>query len=354
MEFYIFVTQFCNLNCKYCSGSSFIRNFRMIQSAPDVRQTAHFIINNLDERKNNVVFYGGEPLLNQEWIKSFMALTKNQNLTFTLQTNGTLLDKTDNYILNNLDFIYISIDGNQEVTDKLRGDGVYDKILINLRKIELNFKGAILARLTITPENSVFDSVTWLAGLRLFDYFHWQLENSLQPRNYLKATKYYQAEVSKLVDFWMQNLKSGKIIKIIPFQAIMLSLLNKEQRTSYRCGAGTFLVSIDAKGDCYSCDQLLEAPFKIGTITSKIQQKKLLSNNRSSFCSKCDIYNICGGRCFEVSLKIPTEKFHFYCDLTKILLTELRGRLAEIQALIQGGKIEIKDLEYACFTEEIP
>jgi len=354
MEFYIFVTKACNLNCKYCSETDFMKISRNMQNELDVKKTANFILNNLDKGRNNVVFYGGEPLLNQTWIKNFIEIAKNNNLTFTLQTNGTMLDKIDNHILKNLDFIHLSIDGNKEFTDKSRGEGVYDKILINLLEIKPKFRGKLLARMTLIPENSVFNSMIHLANLGLFDYFYWQLENSSQKIDYQKTKEYYREEIQKLADFWIKNLENGKIIKIVPFHAITLSLLNKKQHKSYRCGAGTYLVSIDSDGSCYSCDELLEHQFKIGSTTNGIQQKQLLSQNYSNFCLNCDIQKICGGRCFKSSIKFPTEKFRFYCDMTKILVKELREKIPEIESFIQNGTIAIKDLKYDCFTEEIP
>ncbi len=292
--------------------------------------------------------------MNQEWIKKFIKLTKNKNLTFTLQTNGVLLDKTNNYILENLDFIFVSIDGNKKITDKYRGRGTYNKILSNLRSAKPKIKGKLLARMTLTPENSVYDSVTHLLNLNIFDYIFWQLENSQRKINYSQTKKRYQKDIRKLTDLWIENIASGKIVGIIPFQAITLSILNKKRHDSYRCGAGTYLVTIDSDGNCYSCDELLEPEFKIGSINNGIKQRKLSSPNRSKFCLDCDIGQICGGRCFKASLKFPTEKFKFYCDMTKILAKEIQNKIPQIKSLIQKGKISARDLGYDCVTEEIP
>lgn len=141
---------------------------------------------------------------------------------------------------------------------------------------------------------------------------------------------------------------------IVPFQAIASSLLNNTPNESYRCWVGTHLVTIDSDGSCYSCDELLEPSFKIGTIYGDIRQKPLQSQNRSNFCLNCDINRICGGRCFKASLKFPTEKFRFYCDMTKILVREIQDNIPQVESLIQKGKIALKDLEFDCLVEEIP
>lgn len=82
-------------------------------------------------------------------------------------------------------------------------------------------------------------------------------------------------------------------------------------------------------------------------------QNKLSSKNHANFCPNCDIKEICGGRCFKASL-FSTEKFRFYCDMTKILVKEIQEKIPHIESLIQNKIINIKDLEPYFFTEEIP
>ncbi|MFH1895771.1 MAG: radical SAM protein [archaeon] len=296
-------------------------------------------------------FYGGEPLLNQKWIKEFIELSKVDNLTFTLQTNGTLLNKIDDFILENLNFIYISIDGDQKTTDKFRGNGTYNVVLDNIKKIKPKFKGKLLARMTIIPESPLFNSVTHLVNLGVFDYIYWQLENSPSKVDYLRVKENYKKEIRKLADFWVKNLTAGKALQIIPFCSVVLSILSKEPAQSYKCGAGTYLITIDSDGNCYSCDELLKEKFKIGATNTGIQQKQL---PRSDFCLNCDINEICGGRCFKALSSFPTEKFRFYCDMTKISVEEIQSKIPQIKLLVRDGKISADDLKCECFTEEIP
>jgi len=229
MEFYIFVTKKCNLNCRYCSIKPFLENSKSKTKELDVKKTADFVLKNLSDKRNNVVFYGGEPLLNQKWIKRFIKLTENNNLIYTLQTNGKLLDKMDDFILQKLDFIHLSLDGDQKTNDRERGKGVYKIILANIHKIKTKFKGKLLARMTLIPQNSIYDSVMHLLNLNLFDYIYWQLEISPIKNNFQKIKKDYRAGIKKLVDFWIKNLKEGKMIGVVPFQVIALSILNRKQ-----------------------------------------------------------------------------------------------------------------------------
>ncbi len=352
MDFYIFTTNKCNLNCRYCR--SFFKKNK--EEYPDVDQTAKFIIENLHHQKNNVTFYGGEPLLRQEWIKRFIGLTKGNNLFFTLQTNGTLLDGIDDFILDNLDFIHLSIDGDQEMTDRSRGRDVYKKIVANLREIKSKFKGKTLARMVLTPDGSIYDVVNHLISLKLFDYIYWQLEISLLERsdiNYNQIKEHYQEGINKLVDLFILELEQSRILGIIPFFKIIISIIKKEIHNNYRCGAGTFLVSITSDGNCYSCDELLDLEYQIGNIRNGIKQKPLYGCHHLKFCGSCDIKSICGGRCFQASV-FPVEKFRFYCDMTKILVKAIQDKIPQVEKLIIEGKISLRDFDSNCFTEEIP
>lgn len=353
MDFYIFVTKACNLKCTYCFQRNAENFFQNETGCPDVKKTAEFVVKNLGKGRNNVTFYGGEPLLNQDWIKKFIGLMREEDLHFTLQTNATLLEKIDNFILENLDFIHVSIDGSQQVTDASRGEGTFALVLDNIKKTRPKFKGELLARLTFMPGNSIYNSVVALLDLNLFDCFYWQLQNSPFAVDFQKAKNHYSAGIGKLADFWIKSLEERKKLNIIPFQAVALSFLSNKQFNSYRCGAGTYLVTIDSDGSCYSCDELLVPEFRIGDINEGIQQKPLHSANRSDFCSLCDIAKICGGRCFRASF-FSAQKFKFYCDMTKILVNAIQEKMPKINSLLQENKIGLKDLEPKCFTEEMP
>lgn len=354
MEFYIFVTKSCNLRCKYCFEDNSLKITRNNRKELNAEQVADFVIKNLENGRNNIAFYGGEPLLRQKWIEEFIKLTQKRNLIFTLQTNGTLLGGISDFILKNLDYIYVSFDGSKQLTDNSRGSGVYSQVLANIKKIKPKFKGKILARMTLLPENSIYDSVRHILKLNLFDCIHWQIENSSRKFDFQKTTARYEDDISKLLDFWIENISNGRIIEIVPFKAVALSIINKKQYNFYRCGAGKFLVSIDTDGNCYSCDVLLEPQFKIGDISKGIKQKKLSCLNYSKFCLGCDINKICGGRCFETSLRVPADKFNFYCDMTKILVRGIESRIPLIESFVQDNAVSLKDFEYSYFTEEIP
>ncbi|MGC9308145.1 MAG: radical SAM protein [Thermoplasmatota archaeon] len=119
------ITNRCNLNCKHCYWR---KNF-VEEEELSTEQFEHVIEENFI--KNNIIevaLTGGEPLLRPEIIELF----DEKGVSFDIVTNGTLPLK---------DFgqseYYISIDGNEEIHDKIRGEGTYSRIKRNVE----NFSG---------------------------------------------------------------------------------------------------------------------------------------------------------------------------------------------------------------------
>jgi putative peptide-modifying radical SAM enzyme len=354
MEFLIYLTKNCNIDCRYCSAKSFINDRAQDGKEPDVEKTAEFILKHRGNGGSEVVFFGGEPLLNREWIKKFMERTLGNNLRYTIQTNGVLLDRLDPFILENLDYLSLSIDGDRRTTDEGRGAGVYDTLLENLAGIKPHFRGKTLARMTLCPENPLYESVTHLLDLKRFDFIYWQLQNSPYeiPAGEVKAR--YRTELGKLAGLWMDGLREGISLPIIPLHEAALSLLGLKSFRTYRCGAASFQVIVDLDGRCYTCVELLEPEDEIGSIEGSVRQKPITAGNFLNFCLKCDILNLCGGRCLMTAARYTPEKFSFYCDMTRILFDTVRECLPELKKILQGNRLTLQDLKCDFSTEEIP
>lgn len=122
------VTDACNLKCKYCGYGEFYGHY-------DNRNNQKLSVNkaikvleymekywtssaSLSHKKNTYIsFYGGEPLLNMKFIKSIVQWVKsrkiiNCNFIFTMTTNGILLKKYINFLVENNFKLLISLDGN--------------------------------------------------------------------------------------------------------------------------------------------------------------------------------------------------------------------------------------------------
>lgn len=124
------VTDACNLKCKYCGYGEFYSHYdeRKNKYMPTeiAHETINYLINlwqsPLNYSQNHIVtvgFYGGEPLLNIEFIKyvvDYLEKNSTPKITFrwSMTTNALLLDKYMDYLVEKNFSILISLDGNEE------------------------------------------------------------------------------------------------------------------------------------------------------------------------------------------------------------------------------------------------
>ena len=146
------ITSRCNLHCAGCYSRC---NHATVDEEP-VRQLSDeewsAVFDEADQLGISfILLAGGEPLLRHKVIE---AAGKKQDILFPVFTNGTfmneryfeLFDKCRNIIP------VMSIEGNREITDDRRGEGVYDKLMTNMDELER--RGLIFGTsVTVTTDN---------------------------------------------------------------------------------------------------------------------------------------------------------------------------------------------------------
>lgn len=364
--YYVYVTNNCNLRCSYCDNVNNERDIKKIHTTK-IRsdEFLHFVLND-DVKKNEdkvIIFFGGEPLLGQEYIKEVIGKYKkkfsmNGRLKFMMQTNGVLLNKIDKFIAQNLDYIFISIDGEKIQHDKYRGEKTFERIMKNFLNVKENIRANTTARITLTSTGSLLASVFSL--IQYFDNIFWQIENSqfIVP-NLNQFSKRYKKEIKILLDYWLDHLRNGIMLNIIPFQAIVWSFLEYTEQKTFRCGSsGSGQLYIDLEGNCYLCNKLMdEKEFMIGNVYDGVSSEdKFIHTEINHACKKCSIKFVCGGRCLPQVLLYPREKFRFYCDITKNLVKEIEKRLPEIKHLLSDRVVNKSSFDNPAIelTEQIP
>ncbi len=146
------ITSSCNLHCAGCYSRA---NHATEDCAPTRQLSAEQwedIFCQAEELGISfILLAGGEPLLRYDVLE---AAGKHPNILFPIFTNGTflgdryfqLLDRCRNLIP------VISIEGDRELTDARRGDGVYEKVVANMERLQ---KQGLLfgCSVTVTTEN---------------------------------------------------------------------------------------------------------------------------------------------------------------------------------------------------------
>jgi len=273
---------------------------------------------------------------------------------FILQTNGTLLDRMGPNYVNRFESIFVSLDGNETITDLYRGNGTYKKVMGNLKKIRENgYSGEIVARMTVAEATEICTQVLELTMNPLISAVHWQLDalfwqNDYPKREFSRWTREsYNPGVRNLVQEWVKHMEdSGEVWSLYPFVGVTDSLL-KEKPSRLRCGAGWCVFNIQTDGHITPCPVMAGMrDYYLGNIM-RDDPRRLRTVSVREPCTNCDLFSLCGGRCLyaNVTRLWGTEGFNEVCQTVRNLITSLKEALPKIQKLLQDGKIELANFE---------
>ena len=124
----------CDLNCKMCiyRNAGFLDSTQMLPL-----EIFKKVIDQVSSSKPFIAFTGGEPLLHPD-ILECLSYVKKKRLYCGLTTNGLRLARyAGNIATSGLDILVVSLDGPQEVHDRIRGRaGAYQKALEGIRKVK--------------------------------------------------------------------------------------------------------------------------------------------------------------------------------------------------------------------------
>jgi putative peptide-modifying radical SAM enzyme len=364
LNFYVTLTTSCNLQCRYCYGKScedFGSDFHGLQidySTPrsidyDTRNLKSFLQEDPDPL---LIFYGGEPLLQMHKMEVIMDSVPAAK--FVLQTNGLLLNRMEMKYANKIDPIFVSLDGNETLSDYYRGKGTYRRVMGNVKKIrDDGYTGEIVARMTVGEETEIDHQVLALVeNVELpFSSVHWQLDalfwqNDFPKRHFSDwTTKSYNPRLRKLIQAWVDRMrKDGEVLRLYPLVGVTQSLLRGEP-SRLRCGAGWSVFNIQTDGNITPCPVMAGlSDFYLGNICETPLGSLKDAVRVSEPCIRCDIFSICGGRCLyaNVTKLWGEDGFSQVCGTVRGMINALQGVLPEIRALIDAGRIRLSDFEY--------
>ncbi len=367
MLYFVATTTVCDLKCKYCQNEP-EPSIEPIHVTFTIDMLKKFISKDPDP---SIAFYGGEPLLNINFLKRVMNEVPAKR--YIIQTNGLHLNKLERKYLERFDTILVSIDGRREVNDYYRGKGTYDRVMENIKYIRENgFKGDLIARMAVSSKTDIFLDVKHLVELDDpgFDHVHWQLDALWDTPPAIRygglqgfkkwVEESYNPGITRLVNYWVRTMKEeGRVLGIVPFQGIMSTLLfNRKEHL--RCGAGIDAFAITTSGRILACPIAPEFDFNVVGHILKSDPKELPWKVRiSGTCETCEVRDICGGRCLFANKTMlwGEEGFNMVCDTVKHLINELKRVKSEVENLIKEGIIDVDEIDYPKYnntTEIIP
>lgn len=299
--FNIFVTNRCNLACKYCYEGQ-----NKLQES-FTKEKIDWLIRFMEKynvRGDSVPvnFHGGEPLLEIDSIEEISKRVKEKYVTagLSVTTNGTVMSERIAKVLIETGMeITISIDGRKECHDKYRkyhdGMGSHDIVMKNIKFLQE--VGAMNLRYRLT-----FDSET---VKDLADNIEYLAENNI--KNVVPAPNYFDIRWNDdSVQIFKENIlklrrmkeKNQDDLLYIPYTD------GYEIKPKGLCQGGFGSYHISANGDIYPCSYVVgDIRYKIGTLKDGINRKKAetlkcIYEKEVFECSDCNYSRYCvGARC---------------------------------------------------------
>jgi uncharacterized protein len=369
MFFHVVTTTECNLQCRYCFGETmddFDEDFGDFDLDYNLPKQAAYDVAYLDRfcRKDPecvVTFYGGEPLLNSDFVRDVMDHVVAKH--FMIQTNGQFLDQLEPKYVNRFHTILVSIDGEEELTDYYRGKGTFRKVINNLKLIVQNgFRGELIARVTVMEQTDIYRQVMWLLTNSEFPFssVHWQLNagfwgNDHKRRTFKRwSTESYMPGVERLTRFWVDQMEqSGRVLRLYPILGIAESLLHDEKHSLMRCGGGWINYSIQTDGYIIPCPTMWGMKkYYLGSIADADPLKlgKVFVEDKP--CTECDILGVCGGRCLyaNITKRWTNEAYDEICQTVRSLVKSVEAQMPRIKRLIHDGKVQLNDFMYVKYN----
>jgi putative peptide-modifying radical SAM enzyme len=368
MYFHLILTDNCNLCCRYCRAKAFEelevseseRSVVIDENLPvDLDISLPHLYEFLKKDPGaTLTFYGGEPLLRADLIEQIVRDSPVQR--FMMQTNGILLDRLPTEIINRFTTILVSLDGGKDLTDANRGEGVYDRVMENVRKIRTNgYTGELIARMTVTETTDIVDAVLYLASNPDYSFssIHWQIDanftGDFSRRRFREWTdRSYNPGIRTLVRHWVDHMAAaGEVLRWYPFLDPMEDLL-LNRPSQLRCGSGYVNYSIMTDGSISPCPIMIGmSQYYVGHIC-RSHPLNLDTVPVGNECTDCRIRDFCGGRCLYSNITRPwgESERQLVCGTVETLHDALQDALPRVQALIGKGIITLADFEHEKFN----
>lgn len=316
-ELHIESSDSCNLHCNYCyfmtkkTHKSLFPTDRL-EELLDIffRQTTKDV---------NLVFHGGEPLMNSAtWLESACSIAEsiakkyNKNVSFHIQTNGTLLTDEHISVLVKYNFtVNVSLDGPENVHNAARG--LYSNTIQSL--LRLQDAGILMGTITVIGRhnyNKISLVVDHLLQLGIKRY-HFNIGSILSQKQDLILTadeifQYYKESLQCFIDTYKQACNwvlLGKLRRYVSGEIPQLAC------DSPLCGAGVHKIHLLSNGDYYPCGSCVNTT--VGVLNTKLgnlfqtldyeeYQRKLIDFHSEYFsirhkCELCPAALICDFNC---------------------------------------------------------
>ena len=356
----------CNMDCRYC----FYHDLSKVKQHPSFGMMAESTMETIVKKAYAFAdqsvtfgFQGGEPTLRGlDFYRHCVSCVEKYNTKrvptfFTLQTNGTLIDREWAEFLGKYRFLVgLSMDGFPQIHDANRpdstGKGTFDRVMgaaVLLRQYQVDFNILCVVTQDIAENGPGVYNFFKSNGFRYLQFIPC-LDSlaqkpgsnpySLRPRSYGK----FLIDIFKL---WYRDLRRGEYTSIRIFDNLVLMLKGQAPEScdlTGQCARGTVF---EADGSMYPCDFYVMDEWRLGNILeedfdvilSKQRADEFVSSSRNiaEECKTCKFRACCRSGCRRHKEPcIPGQPLkNYFCEAYKMFFAYALPDLKEIASRIR-------------------
>jgi uncharacterized protein len=329
--FVLYVTDECNMNCKYCFANANNKATHNHSPQYTYKDFFEFLVVN-DFKDIDVRFFGGEPLLNIEWIIGFVDFFSKKNIKIAYQifTNLTLLDADtlDFLTINNIR-IFASIDTISNARIDFSERFLLEQI--NRSTDILLEKGVIqdvYIRFVVQNGYDIIEQIEWFFK-RGFKFISLTLPWATQKTNELPDKAFLESTIDLLVDYYILNMMNRDIDKIgiHPIVRYLTMFFSDTSTIDKRqCGSGVDLFCVSTDSRIYPCHAFNGVKeFEQGNIHENLSVCRPFCDIDcdTTNCKDCDIKYMCITKCLADSYFSKGDihaTINYKCDFGRSIL----------------------------------
>ncbi len=311
MKYTLALTQQCNLACRYC----YITKAEAVMSRETAASIVAFIFQHTPPGELiDIGFFGGEPLLEFELLKSIVGMVtrhplyKSHPVLFSVVTNGTIFSDELATELQQLQItLGISCDGAPAVQDASRvfadGRGSSGVVEANIRHA-LRFFPFMPINAVYRPETLCFlpETVDYLAGLGVRNiYLNPDISARWSEPDLLQLPRLYGAIGQKYMEFY----RAGEPRHISLIDSKIVVILRNGYHVMEKCRMGKGEFAFAPSGNVYPCERLIGGDdgsvHCLGNVTQGIATLRRCNHDAQSTandaCQSCTLSAYCMNWC---------------------------------------------------------
>ncbi len=306
------ITDACNLRCKHCYQTTYDKDKecsfeKLLEYFIQYKDLIDFFNQNSEDTIfPSLTITGGEPFVHDYFWEFMEVLSCHKAyLPVTILTNGTLITPDYANKLKDLGIqkVQVSIDGDEQCHDKIRGEGNFAKAIRGLKCL---INAGMLTSISFTAHKDNYKMFPKVADVAkdIGASFVWsdRMIPEGSGENLLGMDSKDVQDYIKMLNEQHQRLKNIPECKTSVHNYRALQFLGRADKIgTYACGAGKRLLTLMPNGDVYPCRRM---PIPVGNLNEQ-SMKEIYYNNEilndlrdfsyPDECKNCEYKEHCQG-----------------------------------------------------------